>query len=135
MRAVGFRENAQCCLHREFSPNFARPTTADRAATDDQPTVQARVGVRGFRVNGVCFLDGPNGKETNVNDQDEDAAPGWDAINAELALVYGDQEPLHQAAVPHYRLGGTNPLDGISVYRNPGPPAHWHFVSYGLVCN
>jgi suppressor of fused len=29
-------------------------------------------------------------------------------------------------------LGGPDPLEGLSVYRNPGPPPHWHFVTYGF---
>ena len=36
-----------------------------------------------------------------------------------------------------YRLGGPDPLDYISMYGNPGDPAHnipahWHYVSFGL---
>ena len=35
------------------------------------------------------------------------------------------------------RLGGPDPLDYISMYGNPGNPAHnipahWHYVSFGL---
>ncbi len=58
-------------------------------------------------------------------------APGWDAIDAALAALYGDLKPFHSAAVPHWRAGGSQPLDGISAYRNDEPP-HWHFVTYGL---
>lgn len=36
-----------------------------------------------------------------------------------------------------HRLGGPDPLDYISMYRNMGCPAqdiqeHWHYVSFGL---
>lgn len=36
-----------------------------------------------------------------------------------------------------YRLGGPDPLDYVSMYRNTGCPAqdiqeHWHYVSFGL---
>lgn len=36
-----------------------------------------------------------------------------------------------------HRLGGPDPLDYISMYRNVGCPAqdvqeHWHYVSFGL---
>lgn len=36
-----------------------------------------------------------------------------------------------------YWLGGTDPLDYISLYDNPGNqelnvPAHWHYISFGL---
>jgi hypothetical protein len=64
----------------------------------------------------------------------DDAAPGWDAIDAALRPLYGDQEPLHWGTVIKYRLGGPDPLDGISAYRHDAPPAppHWHFVTYGM---
>ncbi|MDI9654077.1 suppressor of fused domain protein, partial [Burkholderia cenocepacia] len=31
-----------------------------------------------------------------------------------------------------WRLGGPDPLDGISVWRRAAPVPHWHFVTYGL---
>jgi hypothetical protein len=62
----------------------------------------------------------------------DDAAPGWDAIDAALKPLYGDAEPLHYGTVIKYMIGGRDPLDGISIYKNPGPPPHWHFVSYGM---
>lgn len=62
----------------------------------------------------------------------DDAAPGWDAINAALACIYGDQEPLHMGTLLRYSLGGPDPLDGISVYRRTLPVPHWHYVSYGF---
>src|SRR6187402_878939 len=66
-------------------------------------------------------------------DLPEPAEPvGWDAIDARLAELYGDVEPMHWGTIVSWRLGGPDPLDGISAYDNPGPPRHWHFVSYGL---
>lgn len=63
---------------------------------------------------------------------DEDSAPGWDAIDAALKPIYGDQEPKHFApALPAY-LGGNDHLDGISAYKRLEPVPHWHYVSYGL---
>jgi hypothetical protein len=59
-------------------------------------------------------------------------APGWDAIDAALASRYGSVEPLHYGTIIKYRLGGPDPLDGISVYVNDGKEPHLHFVSYGL---
>ena len=59
-------------------------------------------------------------------------APGWDAIDEALAGAYGDQEPKHYGTIIKYSLGGPDPLDGVSVYEHAGPPAHWHYVSYGL---
>ncbi len=57
---------------------------------------------------------------------------GWDAIDDVLKTRYGDQEPAHFGTLIRFRLGGPDPLDGISAYRNEGPPPHWHFVTYGL---
>lgn len=62
----------------------------------------------------------------------DEPVPGWDAINAALEPHYGDQEPLHWGTVVRWRVGGPDPLDGLSAYRAPGPPPHWHYVSYGL---
>ncbi len=62
----------------------------------------------------------------------DDAAPGWDAIDARLREVYGEQEPRHWGSVIKYLLGGPDPLDGISAYecRDGGTP-HLHFCTYG----
>jgi Suppressor of fused protein (SUFU) len=62
-----------------------------------------------------------------------DDAPGWDAISAELEKLYSAQEPKHFAAVPHFSLGGDDPLDGISIYESvAGGTQHYHFVTYGF---
>lgn len=62
----------------------------------------------------------------------DDAAPGWDAIDARLREVYGEQEPRHWGSIIKYMIGGPDPLDGISAYesRDGGIP-HLHFVTYG----
>lgn len=61
-----------------------------------------------------------------------DEAPGWDAIDAALAGIYGDTEPSHYAPRAPMVLGGNDPLQGISAYRSAfGGHAHWHFVTYG----
>ena len=60
------------------------------------------------------------------------AVPGWDAIDAALAQVYGDVEPRHWGTIVRWSQGGPDPLDGISAYPAAGPPLHWHFVTYGL---
>ncbi len=60
------------------------------------------------------------------------AAPGWDAIDARLDEVYGSQEPRHWATLHKARLGGPDPLDGISAYQsNAGGISHLHFCTYG----
>jgi suppressor of fused-like protein len=61
-----------------------------------------------------------------------DEAPGWDAIDARLAELYPDIEPLHAATEHTFALGGTDPLDGFSFYPRTEPVPHWHIVSYGM---
>ncbi|MDR1824726.1 MAG: suppressor of fused domain protein [Bifidobacteriaceae bacterium] len=61
----------------------------------------------------------------------DDDAPGWDAITAHFDAAYPGQKPLHYASILKWRLGGDDPLDGISVYRAATPLPHWHFVTYG----
>ncbi|EIT86238.1 BtrU protein [Fictibacillus macauensis ZFHKF-1] len=67
-----------------------------------------------------------------MSDVTEEKAIGWDAIDAQLQKVYGDQKPKHYGSLISYRLGGDHPLDGVSVYENDEPIPHWHYVSYGL---
>lgn len=64
--------------------------------------------------------------------EEEPEAPGWDAIDASLERIHGDQVPRHRAAQIPYSLGGSDPLQGVSVYLVPGPPRHWHYVTYGF---
>jgi hypothetical protein len=62
----------------------------------------------------------------------EGLTPGWSAIDQALGAIYSGDPPFHYGTVVRWRLGGPDPLDGTSVYINPGPPEHWHFVTYGL---
>lgn len=64
--------------------------------------------------------------------QDEDSAPGWEAIDRALQPLYATQEPRHYGTLLRYSLGGPDPLDGISVYKREQPVPHWHYVTYGL---
>lgn len=62
----------------------------------------------------------------------DDAAPGWDAIDARLREVYGDQEPRHWGTILKHMLGGPDPIDGISAYEcRDGGVRHLHFCTYG----
>lgn len=56
-------------------------------------------------------------------------APGWDAIDQALDQLYPGVEPQHLATMLKWRLGGPQPLDGISIYPRDD---HWHYVSYGM---
>ncbi len=58
-------------------------------------------------------------------------APGWDAIDEALLPLYGSKEPQHFGTLQRWRLGGPDPLDGLSVYDRDSPP-HFHIVGYGL---
>ena len=63
---------------------------------------------------------------------DNDSAPGWIAIDSALARLYPGQEPKHYGTLIKWRLGGRDPLDGISAWKRESPLPHWHFVTYGL---
>lgn len=57
-------------------------------------------------------------------------ASGWDAIDKEAKRIYpGQENPKHYAALIKWKLGGPDPLDGISVFDGGD---YWHFVTYGL---
>lgn len=61
---------------------------------------------------------------------EEVEALGWDAITAAFDKVYPGQDDLkHYGTLVSWRLGGPDPLDGISIYDGGD---YWHFVTYGL---
>lgn len=62
----------------------------------------------------------------------EGDAIGWHAIDEQLQKVYANKEPRHYAPVLSYRLGGTEHLDGVSIYDNSLQIDHFHLVSYGM---
>ncbi|NUT35897.1 MAG: suppressor of fused domain protein [Hamadaea sp.] len=59
----------------------------------------------------------------------DDAAPGWDAISVALDRLYPGVEPKHYGTLIGWRLGGPDPLDGMSFYARED---HWHLVSFGM---
>lgn len=62
----------------------------------------------------------------------QDATPGWDAIDARLRELYPGQEPKHWGTLIKRMLGGPDPIDGISAYHcTDGGIDHLHFVTYG----
>ena len=64
------------------------------------------------------------------NEEQEPDACGWDAITDAFEKLYpGQDDPIHLAALIPWILGGSDPLQGISVYDGGD---FWHFVSYGL---
>lgn len=73
-----------------------------------------------------------NAEVDSSDDPTVPGAPGWDAIDEALRPLYGVQKPLHWGTLIRYRLGGPDPLDGISAYSREEPVPHWHLVSYGF---
>lgn len=58
-------------------------------------------------------------------------APGWDAIEEAVSGLY-QGKPIqveHYGVLIPWRLGGNDPLDGISIYDGG---EYYHFVTYGL---
>ena len=65
----------------------------------------------------------------NINNEEINTA-GFDAITETFQKIYTDQkDPLHYEPVISYMLGGKDPLDRISIYREKG---YYHFVTYGF---
>lgn len=62
----------------------------------------------------------------------DDWAPGWEAIDACIVKLYGDQEPKHYGTDLHSRaiFGGDNYLDGYSVYQSEH--GYLHGFTYGM---
>ncbi|NTD99834.1 suppressor of fused domain protein [Agrobacterium tumefaciens] len=60
--------------------------------------------------------------------------PGWQAIDLQLDKIYGSTEPRHYPPLCglHYMAGGSDPIDGASVYDSNHQEFHRHIVSYGM---
>ena len=67
-----------------------------------------------------------------VDDDEDDSSPGWDAIDAALEPMYGEVDPMHWGTVVPYGHGGDDPIHGISCYPRTEPTPHWHFITYGF---
>ena len=57
---------------------------------------------------------------------------GWISINKATNKLYPKQKPYHYGTILKYRLGGADPLDGVSMYKSKNQTDHYHFVSYGM---
>ena len=69
-------------------------------------------------------------EETKENKKEEINVQGWDAITNECERVYPNQKnPKHYGTLINWKLGGNDPLEGISIYDGGD---YWHFVTYGL---
>lgn len=69
---------------------------------------------------------------TEDENESNPSSPGWDAIDRALAPRYAGVEPKHFGTLVSHRLGGPDPLEGISAYLRSDPVPHWHFVTYGF---
>ena len=63
----------------------------------------------------------PRPEEDKRRDEDiadaSERAYGWDAITAAFDALYpGQDDPLHFGCLIPWRLGGPDPLQGVSVY-------------------
>lgn len=66
----------------------------------------------------------------NKEEEKEVSSAGWDCIDKKMEEIYpGQTNPKHYGALVKWRLGGNDPLDGISIYDGGD---YWHFVTYGL---
>ncbi|MDE6733005.1 MAG: suppressor of fused domain protein [Oscillospiraceae bacterium] len=71
-----------------------------------------------------------NKKNKDKENEEEVEALGWDAITEAFDKVYpGQDNPKHYGTLVSWRLGGPDPIDGISIYDGGD---YWHFVTYGL---
>lgn len=77
----------------------------------------------------------------NTKKNPDQLEAGLKALIDHLLSVYPDQpNPLQVTTLIKYWLGGSDPLDYISMYNNDGQgegeservPPHWHYVSFGL---
>lgn len=62
--------------------------------------------------------------------EDEVVIDGWKAIeNICLNMYPGQTNPKHYGTLISWKLGGNDPLDGISIYDGG---EYYHFVTFGL---
>lgn len=63
-----------------------------------------------------------------------DDSPGWQAIDDQLEKIYGKTEARHYPPLCgiHYVAGGTDPIDGASIYDSHHQRFHRHIISYGM---
>jgi hypothetical protein len=64
----------------------------------------------------------------------EEDAVGWLSIDEALDKIYDKREPRHYGPLCglHYVAGGTDPIDGASIYESEQQEKHFHIVSYGM---
>ena len=69
-------------------------------------------------------------EKIDLPENNELSAPGWDAITEAFRKLYpGQEDPIHFGVLIPWRLGGPNPLQGVSAYDGGD---FFHLVTYGL---
>lgn len=69
-------------------------------------------------------------KENDKKENETIRNNGWNAITNLCDEIYPEQkDPKHYGTLISWRLGGNDPLQGISVYDGGD---YWHFITYGL---
>ncbi|NSB17181.1 suppressor of fused domain protein [Clostridium beijerinckii] len=65
-------------------------------------------------------------------EEQEDWAPGWDAIDEVFDKLYPNQKPAHYGTELHKRaiFGGDQYLDGYSIYQSNN--GYKHLLTYGM---
>ena len=73
-------------------------------------------------------------KEEYKNQFTNEDPVGWISINKALEKLYGEPEPRHYPPLcgSHFMAGGTNPIDGASIYDSKKQQFHRHIISYGM---
>jgi hypothetical protein len=64
--------------------------------------------------------------------EDEEWAPGWDAIDEVFEKLYPNQKPAHYGTTLTKRavFGGDEYIDGYSIYQSPN--GYKHLLTYGM---
>lgn len=77
------------------------------------------------------FFDKFKKKKEEVKIEENEAVmDGWKAIEEACLRIYPEQnDPKHYGTMISWRLGGNDPLDGISIYDGG---EYYHFVTFGL---
>ena len=73
-------------------------------------------------------------RKTYKNTFTEDDSVGWKSIDESLGKIYGKTEPKHYGPLCglHIAVGGTDPIDGASIYNSKNQELHKHIISYGM---
>ena len=68
-------------------------------------------------MNPLDVFHEPPKQSAGLSGGEEISAPGWDAITEAFRKLYpGQENPIHFGALIPWRLGGPNPLQGVSAY-------------------